>query len=101
MKDDILKPKKKKLTHINTIKSKIKFNNDPITTKKIKIDRPWSRWKVNRSSGTEFIYRNKNVINTSKYTGINQIFEKKNNNKVSLSDILRNKMQTDTDYKKS
>lgn len=87
-----------KLTKLPSLSVKIRPNYTRIPFKKEVINRPWSKWKHNRSDGTEFLYTDLNQVNLSPYP-LSEMCSPKTDKKLNLQQILKRKMDNDKSYR--
>lgn len=99
MKNDIFKLTKTNQNKLISFSRPISKNYSEIPIKKIRVDKPWSRWKMNRSSATEYIYHNNITFNPERYNGFESAIQNIKASKSSLIERIRNKMKNDNIYK--
>lgn len=67
-----------------------KYNNE--------LKRPFSKWKFNRKSGTEYIYRTHINFKMNQFKEFEKRISKIENVKGSLEDRIRERMKNDDNY---
>lgn len=97
MRKDIFKPEQPIQRKTLSVITVIPQSYTKVDQKKIRIDRAWSRWKMNRQSGTQFHYKRRIGMLMDRYDGLDEGI-KREKKCIALVDMLRNKMMSDKSY---
>lgn len=98
MRHDILKPRSIRKTKLANLPTAVPQSFTKINQKRIKIERPWSKWKMNTRTGVQYRYEREESVLVDRYNGLDEGIKGLVKVEESLVNVLRNKMRNDELY---
>ncbi|ELQ76318.1 hypothetical protein THOM_0694 [Trachipleistophora hominis] len=99
MRHDILKPRSHRKTKLASLPTAVPLSFTRINQKKMRIERPWSRWKRNTRTGIQCRYDREESVLMDRYDGLDEGIKRLAKVEGSLVDVLKNKMRNDELYR--